>query len=233
MQIIIGKQGNQRMPITDPTVSRKHCKVTPNGDGTYTVENLSQTSFTKVDGKEIIRAKATLNSRLQLGPIFSATLVELIGRPVADGPAKPQGAPVATKPTPQPPVKTYNISHLNRVWDDFNQTNLDLAEKQRKVNLVRTGSMVFTMSAALVASFTAGPIGWIFTGIGIFGNLYSFIGVKNAESPEEKQRRMEAFDDAWICPNPECGKSLPAKNYKNLLRNFQSCPYCKCKYVAR
>lgn len=78
MEIIIGRQGNQKTPITDPTVSRKHCKVTENGDGTYIIENLSP-SGTKVDGVDILRTTAKLNSRIQLGQTFSATLVELIG----------------------------------------------------------------------------------------------------------------------------------------------------------
>ena len=77
-EIIIGRKGTQKTPISDPTVSREHCKVTDNGDGTFTIENLSQTG-TKIDGRDIIRAKATLNSRIQLGQSFSAMLVELIG----------------------------------------------------------------------------------------------------------------------------------------------------------
>ena len=73
MEIIIGRQGTQKTPITDPTVSRKHCKVTDNGDGTYTIENLSP-SGTKVDGVDILRTTVKPNSRIQLGQSFSATL---------------------------------------------------------------------------------------------------------------------------------------------------------------
>ena len=80
MEIIIGRQGTQKTPITDPTVSRKHCKVTDNVDGTYTIENLSP-SGTKVDGVDILRTTVKPNSRIQLGQSFSATLVELIGIP--------------------------------------------------------------------------------------------------------------------------------------------------------
>lgn len=71
------------------------------------------------------------------------------------------------------------------------------------------------------------------TGIGGIGFLYSLIGMRNAETAEERQRRQDEFDDAWVCPNPNCGHSLMAKNYKMLVRNHQSCPYCKCKYVEK
>lgn len=242
MEIIIGRQGNQKTPITDPTVSRQHCKVSDNGDGTYTVENLSS-SGTKIDGMDIIRATAKPDSRIQLGQSYTATLRELIGIPVSS-----QSAGIAQRPTGQaqhaaadagagaapksPTVKTYDISHLKDVWENFNNTNLEMANSQRKTNLQRTLFGIFTM-CAMPTIFFLGPLGYVLTGIGILGNIYSFTVMKNAETAEQRQQRQDDFDDAWVCPNPDCGRSLMAKNYKHLLRNFQSCPHCKCKYVEK
>lgn len=233
MEIIIGRKGSQKAQITDSTVSREHCKVTVNGDGTYTIENLSP-SGTKVDGRDIIRASANLNSRIQLGPTFSATLVELIGNPTASTVATnsaPKTAPNVNTQQKQD-VKVYNISHLRRVWDDHMQNNINIANQQRKINLTRTGLGIFTM-CAMPTIFFFGPVGYVLTGIGVLGNIFSFAGMKNAETAEEKQRRQEAFDDAWVCPNPDCGKTLRAKNYKMLVRDYQFCPNCKCKYVEK
>ncbi len=238
-EIIIGRKGTQKTPINDLTVSREHCKVIDNGDGTFTIENLSQ-SGTKIDGRDIIRAKANLNSRLQLGQSFSATLVELIGKPEQSKYTKSIDKSVAqsavnemsAQQAQQKEVKTYNISHLRRVWDDFNQTNIEMADQQRKINLTRTGLGIFTM-CAMPTIFFFGPIGYGLTAIGILGNIYSFAGMRNAETVEDRQRRQDAFDDAWICPNPDCGRTLLAKNYKMLVRNYQSCPYCKCKYIEK
>ena len=238
MEIIIGRQGNQKTSITDMTVSRKHCKVTDNDDGTYTIENLSP-SGTKVDGVEIIRTTAKPNSRIQLGQSFSATLVKLIGVPAISpsinqsfSTAKSSDSNGLKNQNRESAVKTYNISHLRQVWDNFNNTNLEKAASQRRINLVRTGLGIFTM-CAMPTIFLFGPIGYVLTGIGILGNIYSFAGMKNAETETERQRRQEEFDDAWVCPNPECGRSLLAKNYKMLVKNHQSCPYCKCKYVEK
>lgn len=231
MEIIIGRQGNQKMQITDPTVSRKHCKVVDNGDGTYTIENLSPLG-TKVDGIDIIRTTMKPNSRIQLGQSFSATLVELIGVPQST-PQTQRPSAATQKASPQPPVaKEFSISHLKRVWDEYNDTNIEMANVQRRTNLVRTGLGVFTM-CAMPTIFLFGPIGYVLTGVGILGNIYSFVGMKNAETAEGRQRRQDAFDDAWVCPNPECGRSLLAKNYKMLVRNYSSCPHCKCKYVEK
>lgn len=235
MEIIIGRQGTQKMPITDPTVSRKHCKVTDSGDGIYIIENLSP-SGTKVDGVEIIRATAKPNSRIQLGQNFSSTLVELIGAHQTASNTKTQSTSAKSgvhgtfSPKAQPEVKTFNISHLRQVWEDYNNANIEMADSQRKTNLIRTGLGIFTM-CAMPTIYFFGPVGYVLTGIGVLGNIYSFAGMRNAETAEERQRRQDAFDDAWVCPNPDCGHSLLAKNYKMLVKNFKSCPYCKCNYV--
>lgn len=222
MEIIIGRNGTQRLPISDRTVSKQHCKVTDNGDGTYIIENLSQ-SGTKVDGVEIVKTIVKPDSKIQLGPSFSARLADLIGVP------KNTAKPAATS---EQSVPTFNISHLRKVWEDFNETNLEMADSQRKTNIIRTGLGIFTM-CAMPTIFFFGPVGYILTGIGVLGNIYSFVGLKNAETPAERQQRQDDFDDAWVCPNPKCGHSLVAKNYRYLVRNYDSCPYCKCKYVEK
>ncbi|MDE6351547.1 MAG: FHA domain-containing protein [Muribaculaceae bacterium] len=222
MEIIIGRQGTQKTPITDPTVSRKHCKVTDNGDGTFTIENLSSLG-TKVDGVDIVRKTANINSILQLGPTFSAPLGDLIGQVNS----QPQISKLSLNET-----KTFDISHLKEVWESFNNKNIQIANSQRQINLIRGLLGVFTMGA-MPTIFFLGPIGYILTGIGVVGNIYSFVGMKNVETAEVKQRRLDEFDDKWICPNPDCGRSLIARNYRLLIRNYQSCPYCKCKYVEK
>lgn len=237
MEIIIGRQGTQKTKITDPTVSRQHCKVTVNPDGTYTVENLSQHG-TKIDGRDILKATAQSGSRIQLGSSYSAVLADLIGATpqqrctASDRRISTSGTSTPSSQSPQKEIKTFNIAHLKRVWEDFNQTNIEKSNEQRKINLIRTGMGIFTMCAMPLIYF-CGPVGYAMTAIGILGNIYSFTGMKNAETAEDRQRRQDEFDDAWVCPNPACGRSLLAKNYKMLLRNHKSCPYCKCKYVEK
>lgn len=245
MEIIVGKHGNQKMPISEPTVSRRHCKITPNNDGTYTVENLSETYGTKIDGKNIIKAKATPDSQLQLGPYFKVRLGDLIG--VKNDVRKPEPGPIpnpgpnpyvtpGSKPNPtlQDAPKIYDISHLRFIWEEHNQRNIKYAEKQKNINLVRTGGMVFTMGGSLVAGIASAPIlGGVCAGLGLASVIYSFFGMKGSESTEEKQARQDYFDSQWVCPNPKCGRTLPAKNYKMLVRNHKSCPYCKSKYVEK
>jgi pSer/pThr/pTyr-binding forkhead associated (FHA) protein len=78
MEMIIGRHGTQKINITDPTVSRQHCKLTSNNDGTFTLENLSNQG-TKVDGVDVIRTTVKLDSKVQLSSTFSVTVAELLG----------------------------------------------------------------------------------------------------------------------------------------------------------
>lgn len=251
MEIIIGRQGTQKIAITDPTVSRMHCRVIVNGDGTYTLENLSQFG-TIVDGVRVEKATIGPYSHIRMGN-FSATLGDLLGvTPNSQrtlrawdtpyfsnvGSAKDnrlsesgQSSVLSNQPSKLEPL-TFNISYLRWIWEDYNKTNLEFAEKQRKINLIRGGLGIFTMCAMPMIYFF-GAVGYALTGVGVLGNLYSFIGMRNSESAVERQKRQDEFDDAWVCPNPACGHTLPARNYRLLVRNHKSCPYCKCKYVER
>lgn len=235
MEITIGRTGNQKMKITDTSVSRQHCKVTPNGDGTFTLENLSANG-TKVDGNEIIRTTASADSLITMGN-FEARLRDILGiaaqqRQAAaprQGAAGAQGAAPGAAPTEQP---IYNIIHLKRIYEDYENTNMEMAKKQHKLNLMRTGLGLCTM-CTMPLLWVIGPWAYILMGVGFLGNLYSFVGMKNSDSPEERKQRTEEFENSWVCPNPECNRSLPAKNYTMLKRNHKCCPYCKCNYVEK
>lgn len=216
---IIGREGNQRIPITDKFVSRKHCKIIDNGNGTFIVENKSPNG-TLVDGKEIIKTTATLDSVLQLGPQFKATLRQLLGVTKTPPP----------DPSPAKDVPTFSISHLRRIWEEYNRRNIEIANAQRKINQIRAGMGIFTMCAMPTILFL-GPLGYVLIGVGVVGNIYCFWGMKNAETPEERQARQERFEELWVCPNPSCRRSLPSPNYRHLVRNYKNCPHCKCKYV--
>lgn len=224
--IIIGREGNQKKRITDKTVSRKHCKVTCNDDKTFTIENLSDNG-TLVDGRPIIKTTATLDSVLQLGGSYTSTLRELLqGQERSPQVGTHQG---------NPPQEVYDISHLKRIWESYSRWITELEENQRKINLIRTGLGIFTMCAMPLIFFLPKEIqglGYCLTGIGVIGNIYSFFGLKNAAGPQERKRRQEAFEDAWVCPNPQCRRSIPARSFKLLVRNYSNCPHCKVKYVV-
>lgn len=236
MEIIIGREGEQALPIDEKTVSRRHCKIYDVGPDKYIVENISESGVTKVDGMEIVSAHAGPGSVIQLGPKFSAKLSDLIKfapkAPPQPAP-RPQPAPGPNAPQPQQQPPTFDISHLQWIWEEQENHTLRQAEHSRKVGMVRAVLPVFTMTAFLLrfAGDELNTISWIFTGIGVLGTLYGFFGMSKSETALQKKQRMDAFEDAWVCPNPACGKSIPAKNFNLLYKNYQRCPHCKCNWV--
>jgi len=78
MEILVGKGGNQSMPIMDETVSRVHCKIEVMDSGFIAVTNLSA-SGTYLNGVKLVkRTLAKKEDTLRLGPSFSAIISELI-----------------------------------------------------------------------------------------------------------------------------------------------------------
>ena len=96
MEIIVGRKGQQQAAITDPTVSREHCKLTDNGDSTYTVENLSANG-TFVDGKSIIRTVVTADTVITLGANYSARVKDLWPFPPTAGTEVPGSGGAVTQ----------------------------------------------------------------------------------------------------------------------------------------
>ena len=214
MELIIGKKGNQPVPITEPTVSRKHCKVTVLGPNRYQIENLSQTTYTRVDGKVIVKTTATLDSKIELGPVYKTTLRNLISGKVN-------------------PEVVYSIAHLKKIWDSFNQKNIEIDRTQRQINLIRSGGMIFTMGGGFIAGlFELKTIGMLCAGIGVVAMIISFLFMKKTETYEQRQKRIKEFKHQWVCPNPKCGKSINQPDFDMLVINLHQCPHCKCKYVV-
>jgi len=78
MEILVGRGGNQSMPIFDEQVSRIHCKIEVMDSGHIAVTNLSA-GGTWLNGIRLAkRTLASLQDTLRLGPTFSATVEELI-----------------------------------------------------------------------------------------------------------------------------------------------------------
>ena len=87
---------------------------------------------------------------------------------------------------------------------------------------------------AMPCIFLFGPIGYVLTGIGIIGNIYSFVGLKNDDASDVLERLNEDFQDRYVCPNPDCNKFLGNLSYRLLKRQYSMhCPYCKCEYVEK
>ena len=77
-EMILGRHGDQKMEITERTVSRKHCKVTLLDDrGRVEIENLSPNG-TFINGVRKEKDVADPDAIIGLGPFFKVKLSELL-----------------------------------------------------------------------------------------------------------------------------------------------------------
>lgn len=225
MEYIIGKQGNQSIPITDEYVSRKHCKLIPNGDGTYILENLSPNG-TFINGRKIVKTKVSDDTIIQLGPNFKAKIADLIR---VNKPASTNGATGS--------VKEYSIRPLKLVWEEYDRKITEIQQSQKSIGLLRSASPMFTMGSGAIAGL-AKPMGWgdqifiitiIMTIIGLILMIYGFWKGFKDNSIDERKEATKYLQEHYLCPNPECHHFVGMKDY-TILKQDKFCPYCKCKY---
>lgn len=203
-----------------PAEGVAHAEVAIDANGRMVVKNLKSMNITFVNGLETASKRVEASDTIELGkdrfrvslPVVLDTAKKLVG---GGG------------------TKTFNIAHLEVVWNDYHDALRDLRERQKRVNLIRTGCGIFTMCAMPCIAFF-GTVGYILTGIGVLGNIYSFIGLKNDNTADEQERIAERFQERYVCPNPECNKYLGILSYKLLKKQYSMhCPYCKCEYVEK
>ena len=227
MEIIVGRKGQQRTPITDPSVSREHCKLTSNMNGTYTIENLSANG-TYIDGRSVIRSVVTPDTIIQLGATFKISIKELI--------------PVTPKTANQPAPKQCAADHrqkeyeekfrrLKHVYDKYSEEKLAIQKEAGMNNFYRMLPMTLLSLVGLGAAAIPG-LGNIAPVIGILGMgllIYSLVQSYNGnkENPAKLEALNKQFMIDYVCP--KCGNFLGYIPYESLA-NKATCNYCKCKW---
>lgn len=220
-----------------------HVKITVDRNGNMVLTNMKPANVTFVNGKEILSKHVNVSDTVELGkdhfrinlPVIVDTakkMTAVVNPGPKPGPAPDSHSGPSPKPNPKP-VKKFNISHLEREWNRLQNKKKEIRAKQKKINLVRSGCGLFTM-CAMPCIFMFGPVGYVLTGIGIIGNLYSFIGLKNDNTSDVLEQLNEEFQDRYVCPNPDCNKFLGNISYKLLKKQHSMhCPFCKCEYIEK
>lgn len=248
MTIIVGRgrsKATQRIEIDDPTVSREHCWLTDNGDGTYTLLNKS-TQGTFVDGRQIVRTVVTPDTVIRMGQSTIVKVSDLLPLKIESpvpGPSAPTPSPhpagAGQSPT-APTVPEYSIKHLRRVWDDFHEKQLAIQKRQRDLNQLRSASPMFTLGSGAIATL-AKCMGWgdaifgltvIMTIIGTALMVYSFIICYKDRSIEEREEANDKLIQDYVCPNPKCRHFMGQQSY-HIVRQNKNCPWCKCKFTEQ
>ena len=211
------------------TVSRQHCSLTVNENGTYTLKNLKLQNVTFVNGQQIDTKTITEKDSIELGPdkylVSWNTLKSIM-------PAK---------------AEVVSIKSLKKVWDNYQSANeqdvisqQQLNLKKQKQNLLRGLTGVFIPLAILLSVFAGGKDNPVFIVlyslpgiITLMMTIVQYNGIKQDEELyiariEEKKERDIRFRRDYSCP--KCGKYLSMPF--DVLERYDSCPYCKVKFKS-
>lgn len=131
--IIIGREGGQRIPINDKSVSRKHLEVTPLQDGNFKIKNLGRNG-TFVNGMAIEECIVEADTPLRLGTAYTATLQQLL---------------------PLPPAKsTMDISHLQQIYQRHSESKTKLRQEQMRSTYYKYVASGIMLLCAMFGYFT-------------------------------------------------------------------------------
>lgn len=231
MDLVIGRDGKtgqlnvavgQKMyrfftPGSVPNdVSRQHCIVTVHENGSYTIRNIKTTNVTYVNGLEVERKSATMDDRIELGKgrylLNLASILETVM------PRKKEQA-------------TADISHLQKIWDEYNEQDQKLEKHQKIIAMLASVPMAFSMLGGVVTGMCESlrPYAIVFTAMALAVMAYGLFKRFTDDTPKRRQQLRLDFQQKYVCPNSECQRFLGSNPYSFLIKKG-SCPYCKTKY---
>lgn len=234
---VLGQPGCVPLSVSRcrPAEGMAHCKIEVSPSGVMTVHNLKAQNTTTVDGLQIEQKRVRETSRLGLGPdgyevsvsAVLAAAAKLVQTRTAGGCTASGGG--------RKPVPEYSLRPLERVWDKYHTSLLDISRRQRKVNLLRSAAPLFTLGAGALAMVSrtveglesiAGLTAVLFVA-GLAIMVYGFYLSSRDKSIEEREELTEYLQSHYTCPNPDCRHFVGATPYK-VLRQNKKCPYCGC-----
>jgi hypothetical protein len=214
LKVTIGQQSTIVGPkqSVPQSVSRVHCSLTPETNGQFRLKNLKVQNVTYVNGLAVENKLVNKNDVIELGEERYPLNWELVDEAIP---------------------KMYDITHLEAIWDDYNQKVLSLTIKQNRFNAIKAGTGLITTLGlgASAAGLIKGSTNAYFYAVAGILSLCFLIKtyIDGAKVPKEKQRQWEEFQHQYICPNPKCGHFLGNQPYDQI-RLLEACPYCRSKF---
>ena len=113
-QLSVVKDGNSKLygqPNSVPMdVSRHHISLQPAGSGKWQIKNLNEQNVTFVNGIAVESKTISESDKIELGNshyLFSWSALQ------------------------EPKVETVDIRQLKRVWDEYNNANIEIRKRQK------------------------------------------------------------------------------------------------------
>lgn len=232
MEIIIGKQGNQPFPLTEPSISRRHAILTIDDmTGALKLRDNNSVNGTWIlcsDGrfKRLTQEiSASPEMTIRLGATTIVKIKDLIRK-------KPK-----EEETP-----TVDISNLRFVYEKYNNDKLRIEAESSNIMMLRMasvslGSILGIVASLLIPKDFAGDetiSNIIKLALTIFSMVFAWFIVdrKNKGIIRRKSNNEAYLKQSYCCP--KCGFHFGMKVYSNLLAEGR-CPNnnCKCKFTGK
>lgn len=232
-KIIIGKEGNQPFPITDEYVSRQHAIFTYDeltGVMTLADQASANGTFVKMGNQfqQISQCGVDATTDIRLGPYFTFRVGQLFQNPVKKTPA------VTVQ---KPKVEKVDIAYLRRVAENFEETKLQLEQRQSNVNSLRTLSLVGSFLgggiSAIIPSLVGHDVDLYVKLIGpliatvFLISLMLYCSKVSRDIIVKKNQNEKNYKISFCCP--KCHVPFAGKLYENILAEGK-CPKCKVEF---
>ena len=211
-QLCVVKDGNSKLygqPNSVPMdVSRHHLSLQPAGNGKWQIKNLNERNVTFVNGIAVESKTISENDKVELGNshfLFSWAALQ------------------------EPKVETVDIRPLEKIWDWYETTQLNMRESERKTqNIQRVTSILSTCGMLFYFVEGLGSMRFVLMGLSVLIAIYFFFrGFSSDSSLNIKLNDLsKEFRKKYTCP--KCGHYM-RDPYDVLIQN-DACPYCRTKY---
>jgi len=212
-QLCVVKDGNSKLygqPNSVPMdVSRHHISLQSAGNGKWQIKNLNERNVTFVNGIAVESKTISEKDKIELGNSHYLFQWDALN---------------------EPKVETIDIRPLKKVWDNFNQQNIEIRKRQKNIGLLASIPMGFTMLGGLISGIAPEeirPIAYVFTAIALLVMIYGFYRRFTDNSIEEQEEVKKQFQRKYVCP--KCGHFMGFQDYE-ILAQGDACPYCRTKY---
>ena len=212
-QLCIIKDGNSRLygqaNSVPMDVSRHHISLVPAGNGKWKIKNLNEKNVTFINGIAVESKTISENDRIELGNshyLFSWAALQ------------------------EPKEETIDIRPLKVVWDNYQQNEIEIKDRQKNNGLWASVPLGFSMLGGLIAGVAPEirEIALLFTGLAFLIFIYGLYRRSKDNSTVELKANQEEFEMKWVCP--KCKHPLTCFRSYIILSQSDACPYCKTKY---
>lgn len=196
------------------SVSREHCVIYKNDDGTAAITNLNPRNVTYVNGIPVAQKEISADDVVELGGERFRLDTSFLKLP-----------------------RLISVSHLKQVWDSFEREQERARAKMVRKNALKGLSGLLTM-AAIVISFIdmgleAGSVNTIRIALYVVAALAVVLtfgpdAINPGKAIKEEKKRKDKFQQAYVCP--QCGYFFGFTNSYDILLRTGECVKCKAKF---